>query len=525
MARPDFRNQLILAIVLFLLGTFAYWHEYRRKPEQEKAALDAKKILALRGMTVAAVEVEREATLYKFSCDDLKSNPPLCRVGDPSHWRLETPMKTRADDTNVNNLLMSVSNWEPSDTVDLSKETEAKKKQYLRDYGLDSSVKPAFGKLRLTDEHGMVHELYLGAKHPVNDAYFVIRNENGKRDEDHILLLPSLSWAGTDRNVTFWRDKKVLSLNQPDVTEVEVTSVANQNIPVTVMKDPVEGWKVTAHGETLPGDPDAIGALTSSILYLAAKGFAFESKDAAGAKPLLDSAKRTITIRLKSSGGKDQSGKDLPLKESTVEIYEKKFRDGAKTASTAYATVLGNDPIYEIETTELDRLTKSFDELRLTRLVPAMDRFSLSTIEITREKATVKLEQEKGKWTSGGKEFDPARLNGLLDLLSQKTFGSGEKPRKDVPVVPADALTLRMGPKWTDVRFDFAFWREKDKTWVLDRRHTQMPAFEVLPMVSAKLPWEVAEITKPKPIVPSAEEKKAGILMDATGAAGKAKPE
>jgi hypothetical protein len=476
-----FRNQFVLALILFSLGGFTYWNEYKRRPEAEKKALAEKKILPLTGMLVATLEVERDGKVYRFQCEDIEKG--LCKFSDPSHWRMESPLKTKADDSNVNSLLTSLSNWAPTETIDLSEDSPEKRAQYLKDYGLAGSTFSS--RVKVTGKDGKSYELLFGQKHPVSDATFIGVRENEKLNDQKVHLLATYHWNATDHDLTFWRDKKILSLNQTEVIAAELNSATNRNEIIRLEKSPL-GWQVNSKNRKLTGDQDAIGALVSGALFLNAKGYAAESKNSPEGKKLLSGSKKVIELTLKTA-----------TDSQTLEVFEKTFVDGKKKASAAYAVVPNLDPLYELETTTLDQLTKTFDELRVSKLVPGMDRFSLNFVSAEsgegEKKTSVTLSQENSAWSENEKEIDGTAVNALLDLVSAKSLGPKTWDREKAKEAKS-TLSLQLGLKSTDIRFHFLFWKTSEGTFVLDQRNTEMPVFEVLPSVSGRLPWDVKSL-------------------------------
>ena len=554
----NFKNQLFLAITLFSLGSFAYWNEYKRKPDAEKKALAERKVIPLRSVAVKRIEFERNGETFRFACaaDDLAAG--RCKVGDPSRWLIEVPIRTKGDDANINTLLTSISNWDPSETIDLSLDTQEKREAYLKDYGfteafgiepreapkagtasgsssgtgtgeiiVDGKSRSDHKNLTIVDKDGNSTKVIFGGKHPVNDASFAVVARGSELDRSKVYLLASYHWSATDHDLTFWRDKKILSIDQGAITEAELTATSNKNEIIRLVKA-ANGWEVISGDKKLPGDTDAIGSLVSAALFLNAKGYASESKTQGRAKEILAQSKKTVTFKLKTAA-----------KEEVLEIYERTFRDGKKTASTAYAVSPALDPLYELESTVLDRLVKSFDELRIAKLIPGMERFTLHYVSaevVGNEKEKTTLEQIDGKWKSKetGKEINPAKLNALLDTLTTKMLGPKISPRPDQKSSPAPAgsLRLRLGTKSSNIAYDFTFIKEKDGSIsVLDERNASMPQFFLLGSVMHQIPFSPASALALPAVVSTGpgtagappEEKSSNpteILMDATKDAG-----
>src|SRR4051794_13751996 len=107
MSQVSWNRQLALPTGLFVLGSLAYWLEFKHKPQKEAQEEQSKKMFAIKDTPVKAISLATPTQTFSFSCADY--NNKLCKPGDHSKWDLLEPAKIRADDSNTNALLTTLS--------------------------------------------------------------------------------------------------------------------------------------------------------------------------------------------------------------------------------------------------------------------------------------------------------------------------------------------------------------------------------------------------------------------------------
>ena len=139
MTQVSWTKPLGLAAALLVLGTTAYYLEYKRAPEKEEADENSKKPLLVKDIAVATIRVVDGQRRYAFRCTDDISK--MCKPGDNSKWELIEPIKAKADDSNVNALVSAINNLQSQDTIDLKEEKNDKRARLLREYRLDTQTR------------------------------------------------------------------------------------------------------------------------------------------------------------------------------------------------------------------------------------------------------------------------------------------------------------------------------------------------------------------------------------------------
>src|SRR5690349_4056828 len=103
MSHVKWNRQLGLALTLFILGTLAYWIEFKHRPEKESSEEQAKRVFQIKDTPVQTITLTGGDQHLVFSCSDFSAK--LCKPGDHSKWEILEPLRLKADDGNVNAFL------------------------------------------------------------------------------------------------------------------------------------------------------------------------------------------------------------------------------------------------------------------------------------------------------------------------------------------------------------------------------------------------------------------------------------
>ncbi|RYZ66956.1 MAG: DUF4340 domain-containing protein [Proteobacteria bacterium] len=364
-----------------------------------------------------------------------------------------------------------------------------KRATLLDEYGLSEKRRAdADRKVAVELADGKTLELIFGIKHPATDAYFVMHGENGKLDETHIFLLESSALSAIDKPLAQWRDKRIFTLAQNEVRSFELVVKKTGK----TIRGKLDGgdWSVTDGTQSLPGDTDAVNALVSAGLFLNARGFAFDDQKSTDAQKLLKPLPQVIELKLTTEATSQ-----------TIRLFERTFTDQGKKASVLYAVSPEASPVFEIETSAATRVTKTFDDLRLRKLVQAMDRFGINTLKIDRKgpKPFTKLtEQREGKWRDKDRIIDGTPINRFLDALSGAALSQATLPR--ATELSTNTVHVEAGMSSTEIRYDYTFFEKSGKWWVLDEKRPERLIFELTPELRNTLPLTESFFPDPQPI-------------------------
>lgn len=460
-SQVNWTRPLILAGTLTVLGSAAYWLEYSHKPKKEEATEQEKKFLRLKGTPIASIRLATETKSFAFQCLDLEAK--LCKPGDNSRWEVTAPAKFRGDDSNINALISALNTMQASEILDLSAETAEKRTRLFKEYGLDPTLESKSRRVEIVTGDGEKRLLILGDAHPIGDSIFVRSSALG---DQKAALIPSFFKSNFDKELSHWRDKKLVTLASHQIQSFELNGTKAK-----IQGSRSDGqWTLTGN---LAGDIEAIDTLMNAATYLSAKAFANEKK--AGA-PELKGLSPLLTLALKPEKAKDAKEEPAPVK---INLFEKK----SGTAKVVYATVSNLDPVFELEASVIERLDKDLKNLRLMKLITSMDRFGLKRIEISGKPVG------EPALVITGEDLKKPKITALLDKLSGnriRDFLSGST----IPAGEADGVRISLGDEKESARRKLVFWKKGDRLYARDLLSKRAgEAFEVDSTIAEALPF------------------------------------
>lgn len=433
------RNQAILAGALFALGLTAYWLEYKRKPSREAADEQNKKLFALKDRQIPSFGLidAKGGTRASFEFQCLDDVTKLCKVGDTPKWQVTAPEKFKGDDANINSVLSTLNTLVATEVIDLSEETAPKREALLREYGLDPASRSGSSARRaqVTTDKG-TQVAHFGKTHPIGESIFALAEKDGKVDDTRVFVVPSYFKNQFEHELTYWRDKKILTLAAHEITRFELSGGK-----APVISERTDGqWNLISKGQKFPGDIENIDNLLNAVGYLNAKGFPDKS------------ALKGTTPALKLS---------LTAGNNTTVLTLYKRGDLKKGAGKLYATVSGLDPVFEVEPSTLDRFNREVRDLRLAKLITTMDRFGAKKLEWSGKPFGAEplvLQAKDGKWLHDTKEVATDKITQLLDKLSGnriREFVSGAA----IPAGEDGGIRLKLSDDKGTVKRDLVFWK------------------------------------------------------------------
>jgi len=494
MTQVNWTRQLGLAILLVVLATGAFWLEFKHRPKQEEKEELSKKIFQLKDTPVQSIALANGAQSISMTCSDFATK--LCKAGDHSKWELTEPTKLRADDSNANSLLSALNQLNSSETIDLKNETPEKRSALLKEYGLDSTARKTAARVKIVTASGP-SVLYLGAPHPIGENLFSLEELGGKVDESRVYLIPSYFKANLDHDVTYWRDKKVLTLGAHEVESFKIEGSKAKNLSATRK---VGQWALRSEVGELPGDTETIDSLLSTLTYLSAKSFPSDSKTDAKATSLLKGIPAVLKITLQKEKG---SAKEAPAPD-VLTFFRKKSN---APSEKVYVTVSSLDPLFELEPNTIDRLDKSAKDLRLTKLLTSSDKFSVQRLEFEGGTAQAKpwnLVRSEGKWlrSEDKSEVSAEKVSSLLEKLSGKRIQDFLTASK-IPSGDKNELKLNIQDNKNAVIRNLIFWKDAGKLYAKDQQSKRNEAYLLDDTLMDALPWEPnlfqKEVKKPNP--------------------------
>ena len=554
MTHVSWNRQAILAAILLVLGGGAVFLEYKYKPQKEQQETESKQVFHLKDTQIQSIRLfsaKQDQKMIQLICSDMAAQ--LCKPGDQSKWELSEPLKLKADDSNSNSLVSNLNHLNPTDVISLKDESPEKRVTLLKEYGLDPSQLMSNPRIEVKTAKG-TSVLYLGANHPIQDGIFAVKEElkgeekpSAKIRDEVVYLLPTYLKNNLEKDLTHWRNKKLFTLAAHEVGSFQLES---SNGSVHGQKKDTQ-WTMDSPTGELSGDPDQMGSLLSTATLLSARSFASENKTDALAQGLLKNTKKVLTLTLvKETGAAAQSAESMSLtlyeKPDLERMKKDQEQNKIETSHAAhsqpknhkpsaaeknkpapmilYATVSNLDPLFVVDSYTKERLMKSVQDLRLSKLITTMQRFSAQRLEFTGgalKNQSLSLSQKAGKWTASNddSELDSSKVQKLLDRLSQTKILSFLSAQ-NIPSGSKDGLKLTLGDDKNPAQKSWVFWSQGDQLFAQDLQSKTKEAFVLQKNFLEVLPQSVDFFKKEeqkKPTTPEKDQK--------TGSASSTPPE
>ena len=260
------RQSIIYLIVLALVGGYFYYFEVVKRGEKETAEKEAKKLFHLQAGDVTGLEIAL-------------AGQPVLKVQKDGQWKIVEPIRTDADKSVVETLIVSL--------ADLSSQKEVSAAPAdLAPYGLGA---PSV-KIRVTAADGRSFELLVGEKNPTGDACYAKTGE-GKS----VFLVAGGAVKAVSRGLNDLRRKELLTFGPENVKALSVAWKDGAAFSVERQEDG-KTWKS-------PGNPDMaikptkVMNVLQQLHWLRATSFVENEPVNLGTHGL-DSPMATVTLRL-----------------------------------------------------------------------------------------------------------------------------------------------------------------------------------------------------------------------------------
>lgn len=466
----------ILSVTLLVLGGFAYWLEFKHKPEVETAEENEKKIFSLKTSPIDTISISNGTQHYELHCEDAAAK--LCKAGDNSKWKLVQPLQTKADDSNANSFVSALNNLQSAESIDLSTETPEKRASLLKEYGLSPEQRnaPEAKKIVVKTTAGTT-TLFVGATHPITNNYFAISQTDSKLNDSKILMLAQYFKSNLEHDLNYWRDKKILAVAVSDISSFKIEKKGE---PAVHAERKDGNWLL--NGE-FAGDKENIETMLNSLAFLNATKFVSNEKNDKTAKDALKGAKEYLTFTYVA--------KDKP---TTITLFEKPV-PGEKEERKwlLFATVSTSDPLYEVQNGTRNQLGKKVQDLRLSKLLTAMERFGAKRLEFSGKPIGDKpliLVAQNDKWVTDPDKVvvSNIKVQNTLDRLSGnriREFYEGAK----IPAGEKDGLKIVLSDEKGAKKREFVFWKSGNNLFARDLASKRNEAFLVDPAITGGLPW------------------------------------
>ena len=345
---------------------------------------------------------ESETVLIRFNRDAVSrvvirhpGRRPLEFDRRDGTWMITGPVRDRADDATVNTLITSIDNAEIERRL-------APDPALLAGFGLDTTAT----RMSLMDQRGdTLIALAIGA-HTLTKSHFYAR-----RDAD-VLLLPAIIRRYALKEVTDFRDRRVVTFRLEDITKY---TLASDSTSLFWERHPDLGWITVQNGDTITGDREKVEAIPQTLRGLRVRSFVTDNPY--GFEHYRAAPHYTMTIRLAD----------------TAEPFV--FECGRMDAGEFYARCTGSTRVVKLDGVFLSSFEKTVDDLRNKHLL-SFSPGEVATITIAAPDTGGTIVHAGTGWSYPNPalgSIDDAAAGALLAALESLTFDSCVANRRPRP--------------------------------------------------------------------------------------------
>jgi len=365
--KKSVRATLVFGTIFCALLIWYLFYEQKYRPQKKEKEEKAKNLISFLSEEIKELEIEWS----KEKGQKIK----IKKFGE--NWRILEPFEDESDNSTIKSMISTLTNTKVERTV----EDEAKN---LTVYGLDAPTIKI--KIKTEDKES---KILLGKDTPVGyNSYLQI--EGSKK-----VVIVSKSLKNTfDKKISDLRNKKILSLAQHEVNEVEINT-PKENI--VFKKEKNDTWLLAK--TNIPVDSTKWNNTFNAIMDLKATNFIDgKEKNLASFGLLNPFAKIYISDTKKKK-------KEVLLLGKTKEKY--------------YAKASEKKVIYEINKDLFDKILKPSTDYQ-SKKIARFDRFSVKKIKLERSNEPLMFEKKNSDWiipTEPNLKINPSKVEDFLTAL------------------------------------------------------------------------------------------------------------
>jgi hypothetical protein len=319
----SYKTTLVIAVLLILLGGYAYWFEYKGGQKKEEQKEKEKTLFEVKKEDVTRIQI-----------DGLDPKPVMLAPSGKDAWMMNQPLQARADQGTVDRILSAFEKVKYKEVIE-------EQPKNLSSYELD---KPKM-TIQLSLKGNAQRVVSIGAKNPIDNVYYIKVN-----NDPRVYLAEGTVGELTTITLLDLRDKKLTDFS---AEKVESISMKTAQIDLQFKKE--NGvWKILKPVQS-PASDSEVTSLLSSLENLRATSF-------------MDDPSADVT----------QYGLDKPL--ASVElVLEKGLRqklDFGKTEQETYCRIEGNPAIAAVGDTLNATFEKKLEDWREKKVL-AFNRFDV----------------------------------------------------------------------------------------------------------------------------------------------------
>ena len=337
-----------VGLMLGMLGALSFLQ--KQVPGTERMAKESRRITDMPVREADRIELKGPKGEFVF------------RKKEGEEWQLEKPIQGAADGTAVGRLLSEIQFVESLQTLPSGKKDEA----MMQNFGLGQPSRTLVIRMK----EG-VCQIETGRDTPIAGGVYT-RIQSGKQGE-RIAVVQSQLTEAMDKDLTEWREKRVMPLLVPDVQEL----LLHQGTLEVEVKKKDGGWAILKPVEA-PADPVAVTGVLGEISSLKATQFV---SDSGGDLALygLNAPSQSFEVRTKATHRILQIGLNDP-----------------KDTNQVFAKVADQPSVFLLPRVTIEGLGKVADRVRDKRVVTLGDAGQVDSVEVTGKGGEYRLEKGAG---------------------------------------------------------------------------------------------------------------------------------
>ncbi len=395
-----------VGLMLGMLGALSFLQ--KQVPGTERMAKESRRITDMPVREADRIELKGPKGEFVF------------RKKEGGEWQLEKPIQGAAEGTAVGRLLSEIQFVESLQTLPSGKKDEA----MMQNFGLGQPSRTLVIRMK----EG-VCQIETGRDTPIAGGVYT-RIQSGNKGE-RIAVVQSQLTEAMDKDLTEWREKRVMPLLVPDVQEL----LLHQGTLEVEVKKKDGGWAILKPVEA-PADPVAVTGVLGEISSLKATQFV---SDSGGDLALygLNAPSQSFEVRTKATNRILQIGLNDP-----------------KDTNQVFAKVADQPSVFLLPRVTIEGLGKVADRVRDKRVVTLGDAGQVDSVEVTGKGGEYRLEKGAGgagwrlvfgqkTWTADGAAVDRWLIS--LTEVRANRFLPTEDPARMGLTKPRQSITLKWG--------------------------------------------------------------------------------
>ncbi|MCX6935778.1 MAG: DUF4340 domain-containing protein, partial [Verrucomicrobia bacterium] len=392
-----------LGLVLLLMGALSFLQ--KKVPGTERMTKESRRITNLPVREADRIDLTGPKGSFVF------------RKKAEGDWRLEKPIAGGADAVSVGQLLSEIQFVESLQTLPSGKKEESQ----LQTFGLGQPTRT----LVVGTKEGEL-TIDTGRETPIAGGIYVRIRQPGRGEK--IAVVQNQLAEAMDKDLTGWREKRVLPLQIPDVQEL---LLHQGTLEVDVIKKDGE-WAILKPVEA-QADPTDVANVLGELSSLKAASFV---SDTGGDLALygLNAPAQAFEVRTTATNRILQIGQVNP-----------------KETNQVFARVSDQPSVFLLPRAAIDSLGKMADRVRDKRVVTFTSAAQIQAVEFAGRGGDYRLERGKDtnrwtlQWAGNPRAADSARVDAWIVFLKEaraNRFLPTEDPARLGLIKPRQTLTL-----------------------------------------------------------------------------------